>query len=66
LVFRANDAVLSKDGIFTFADIHKPDGTLVPVSVRIRLVRERLPLLEARALGQLPTNAPTAKAAVAP
>jgi hypothetical protein len=36
LVFRANDAVSSKDGIFTFADIHQPDGTLVPVSVRVR------------------------------
>jgi hypothetical protein len=26
----------SKDGIFTFAGIQKPDGTLVPVSVRVR------------------------------
>jgi tRNA A-37 threonylcarbamoyl transferase component Bud32 len=36
LAFRANDAVSSKDGILTFADIHKPDGTRVPVSVKVR------------------------------
>ena len=36
LVFRANDAVSSQNGIFTFADIQMPDGTLVPISVRVR------------------------------
>ena len=36
LVFRADEAVSSKDGIFTFADIHQADGSRVPVSVRVR------------------------------
>jgi hypothetical protein len=36
LVFRTESKVSAKDGIYTFADIRKPDGTLVPVSVRVR------------------------------
>ena len=34
LTFRDNEKVSRSGGIFTFADIRKPDGTLVPVSVR--------------------------------
>jgi len=39
LVFRTDSKVSAKDGIYTFADIHKPDGALVPVSVRVRTVQ---------------------------
>jgi hypothetical protein len=34
LTFRDNAKVSRSGGIFTFADIRKPDGSLVPVSVR--------------------------------
>ena len=34
LTFRDNEKVSRSGGIFTFADIRKSDGTLVPVSVR--------------------------------
>jgi hypothetical protein len=36
LIFRKDNGLPSKGGVFTFADIHQPDGTLVPVSVRVR------------------------------
>lgn len=36
LVFRTKSKVSTKDGVHTFADIRKPDGMLVPVSVRVR------------------------------
>lgn len=36
LIFRANDKIIKKDGVHTFADIHQADGALVPVSIRIR------------------------------
>ena len=39
LVFRTDSKVSAKDGIYTFADIRKPDGTLAPVSVRVRTVQ---------------------------
>ena len=38
-ILRDDRKVSSKNSIFTFADIRKPDGTLVPVSVRIRTVQ---------------------------
>ena len=38
-VIRADSKVASKNGTFTFADIRKPDNTLVPVSVRVRTVQ---------------------------
>lgn len=38
-IIRADSKVSSKNGTFTFADIRKPDSTLVPVSVRIRTVQ---------------------------
>ena len=39
LEFRAGSKVDTKDGIYTFADIRKKDGTLVPVSIRVRQVQ---------------------------
>ena len=39
LVFRHDSKVAAKDGTYTFADIRKPDGTLVPVSIRVRRVQ---------------------------
>jgi hypothetical protein len=36
LVFRDNSKVSAKDGTYTFADVRKPDGALVPVSIRVR------------------------------
>jgi hypothetical protein len=39
LVFRVNNNISAKDGIYTFADIRKPDGKLVPVSVRVRTAK---------------------------
>jgi len=36
LVFRENANITEKDGTFTFADIRQADGTLVPISVRVR------------------------------
>ena len=36
LLFRDNPAITEAGGVFTFADIRKPDGALVPVSARVR------------------------------
>jgi hypothetical protein len=36
VVFRPNSMITQKDGTFTFADIRQADGTLVPISVRVR------------------------------
>ena len=36
LVFRADSKVTENNGTYIFADIHKPDGTLVPVCVGVR------------------------------
>jgi len=38
LIFRTADKVTAKSGNHTFADIRKPDGTLVPVCVCVRRV----------------------------
>ena len=35
LEFRENARISAKDGIFTFADIRRADGTRVPISVRV-------------------------------
>ena len=36
VVFRTNSMITQKDGTFTFADIRQANGTLVPVSIRVR------------------------------
>ena len=36
VVFRTNSMITQKNGTFTFADIHQTNGTLVPVSIRVR------------------------------
>ena len=36
LEFREDKDITAKDGTYTFADIRKTDGTLVPVSVKVR------------------------------
>lgn len=44
IVFRPDDEIIVDDGTVTFADIRKPDDTLVPVSV---LIREKQPPIHA-------------------
>jgi serine/threonine protein kinase/signal peptidase I len=36
LIFRKNSDITETNGVFTFADIRKADGTLVPISARVR------------------------------
>jgi len=43
MVFRENTNVTEKDGTFTFADIRQADGTLIPVSIRVRSVSRTSP-----------------------
>jgi len=43
VVFRSNSLITQKDGTFTFADIRQTNGTLIPVSIRVRPVSDRSP-----------------------
>jgi serine/threonine protein kinase/formylglycine-generating enzyme required for sulfatase activity len=47
VVFRDNPAITVADGVFTFADIRQPDGTLVPVSARVRAALPEVPEVRA-------------------
>ena len=39
LVIRDNSRITQSNGVYTFADVHQEDGTLVPVSIRVRKSR---------------------------
>jgi hypothetical protein len=43
VVFRPNSMITQMDGTFTFADIRQTNGTLIPVSIRVRPVSDRSP-----------------------
>jgi serine/threonine protein kinase len=53
-VIRPASAVSSSDGIYTVADIHQPDGTRVPVSVRIRAKQVPQPSAQAAINNEAP------------
>ena len=53
-VLRPASALSSKDGIYTVADIHQPDGTRVPVSVRIRAKKVPQPSAQATINNEAP------------
>ena len=53
-VIRPASAVSSSDGIYTVADIHQPDGTRVPVSVRIRARKVPQPSAQAAINNEAP------------
>ena len=69
LLFREDSKVTENNGTYIFADIHKPDGTLVPVCVGVReqdkVIRERTVSNTSSCRGTTNVNASTTNATLA-